>query len=77
VGGHCIPVYPHFLLADASKDELGLVRGGRHTNDSMAHSSIDALAAALGGLRGRRVLVLGASYREDVKEMAFSTAIPI
>ena len=77
VGGHCIPVYPHFLLADASKDELGLVRGGRLTNDSMAHSSIDALAGALGGLQGRRVLVLGASYREDVKEMAFSTAIPI
>ena len=30
-----------------------------------------------GGLTGRRVLVLGASYREDVKELAFSTAFPI
>ena len=77
VGGHCIPVYPHFLLADASEDELGLVREGRSTNDAMAHSSIEALSAALGGLEGRRVLVLGASYREDVKEMAFSSAIRI
>ena len=31
----------------------------------------------LGTLEGRRVLVLGASYREDVKELAFSTAIPL
>lgn len=77
VGGHCIPVYPRFLLADAADDELGLVRGGRATNDAMARHSVDGLAAALGGLQGRRVLVLGASYRENVKEMAFSTAIPI
>jgi nucleotide sugar dehydrogenase len=77
VGGHCIPVYPRFLLADAAKDELGLVRDGRNTNDAMARHSVDALAAALGGLEDRRVLVLGASYREDVKEMAFSTAIPV
>ena len=77
VGGHCIPVYPQFLLADAADGELGLVRDGRAVNDAMARLSIQALAAALGGLEGRRVLVLGASYRENVKEMAFSSAIPI
>jgi nucleotide sugar dehydrogenase len=77
VGGHCIPVYPRFLLADAADGELGIVRDGRAVNDAMARLSVDALAAALGGLEGRRVLVLGASYRENVKEMAFSTAIPI
>jgi UDP-N-acetyl-D-mannosaminuronate dehydrogenase len=70
-------VYPHFLLGDAIAGELGLVRGGRTTNDAMARLSVDALATALGGLQGRRVLVLGASYRENVKELAFSTAIPI
>jgi nucleotide sugar dehydrogenase len=77
VGGHCIPVYPHFLLGDAVDGELALVRGGRKTNDAMAKRSVDALAAALGGLDGKRVLVLGVSYREDVKELAFSSAIPI
>jgi UDP-N-acetyl-D-mannosaminuronate dehydrogenase len=70
-------VYPHFLLADATKDELALPRISRATNDAMADRALDALAGALGGLEGRRVLVLGASYREDVKEMAFSTAIPL
>jgi nucleotide sugar dehydrogenase len=77
VGGHCIPVYPHFLLGDAAEGELGLVRDSRTTNDAMARRSVDALATALGGLRDKRVLVLGASYRENVKELAFSTAAPI
>ncbi len=77
VGGHCIPVYPHFLLGDAVDGELAMVRLSRETNDGMASVAIETLASALGGLNGRRVLVLGASYREDVKELAFSTAIPI
>ncbi|TMF53528.1 MAG: nucleotide sugar dehydrogenase [Chloroflexi bacterium] len=77
VGGHCIPVYPHFMLADASHDELELPRISRRINDQMVDLSIESLAAALGGLKGRRVLVLGVSYREDVKELAFTTAIPL
>ena len=77
VGGHCIPVYPHFLLGDATNGELSLVREGRETNDRMASVGIGLLEQALGGLDGRRVLVLGASYREDVKELAFSTVFPI
>ena len=77
VGGHCIPVYPHFLLGDARDGELSLVRDGRRTNDHMAEVEIAQLDRALGGLGSRAVLVLGASYREDVKELAFSTAFPI
>jgi nucleotide sugar dehydrogenase len=77
VGGHCIPVYPHFLLADASNGELSLVRDGRITNDRMAEVGIRQLETLLEGLRGRRVLVLGAAYREDVKELAFSTVFPV
>ena len=75
VGGHCIPVYPLFLTNDAGDDELSLVRDGRRTNDHMAEVGVRQLDEALGGLAGRKVLVLGASYREDVKELAFSTAI--
>jgi UDP-N-acetyl-D-mannosaminuronate dehydrogenase len=77
VGGHCIPVYPHFLLSDAGDDELSLIRDGRRTNDGMARLGIERLERVLGGLRSRRVLVLGAAYREDVKELAFSTVYPI
>lgn len=77
VGGHCIPVYPHFLLDDAKKDELELVRTGRATNDAMVDICVARLERFFGSLDGRTVLVLGASYRENVKELAFSTAIPL
>jgi nucleotide sugar dehydrogenase len=77
VGGHCIPVYPHFLLGDATDGELSMVRQGRQTNDGMAEVGIGRLRELLGDLRSKRVLVLGASYREDVKELAFSTAFSI
>jgi nucleotide sugar dehydrogenase len=77
VGGHCIPVYPLFLLSDAGEDELSLIRDGRRTNDHMAEVCVRRLDEALGGLASRKVLLLGASYREDVKELAFSSAILI
>ncbi len=77
VGGHCIPVYPHFMLEDADDSELSLVRDSRQTNDHMAQVGVEQLERVLGDLRGRRVLVLGAAYREDVKELAFSTAFPV
>jgi nucleotide sugar dehydrogenase len=77
VGGHCIPVYPWFLLAGTTDGELELARISRATNDAMVDRALESLSAALGGLEGKRVLVLGASYRADVKELAFSTAIPL
>ena len=77
VGGHCIPVYPHCLLNDAVNGELELVRVGRSTNDGMASVALKELSEALGGLKNRRVLVLGVAYRENVKELAFSSAIPV
>ena len=77
VGGHCIPVYPHFLLSDSTDGELDLVRTARAINDGMAEKCVAWLAEALGDLDRKRVLVLGLSYREDVKELAFSTALSV
>jgi nucleotide sugar dehydrogenase len=77
VGGHCIPVYPHFLLSNSANGELDLVRVARKVNDGMAARSLRWLGDALGGLEGKRVLVLGVSYREDVKELSFSTALAV
>lgn len=74
VGGHCIPVYPHFLLKDATDGELEMLRQARATNDGMASIAVARLSSALGHLAGRRILVLGLSYREDVKELAHSVA---
>lgn len=74
VGGHCIPVYPYFLINAAQGDEMSIPIESRRVNDSMAEWSLDKLNKALGGLEGKRVLIFGLAYRENVKETAFSAA---
>ncbi len=73
VGGHCIPVYPYFLLEGA--EEAQLPRAARRINDAMARYAVDRLAEALGDLSGRTVLILGLSYRPNIKEAAYSSTL--
>ncbi|WP_338204974.1 nucleotide sugar dehydrogenase [Candidatus Nephthysia bennettiae] len=73
VGGHCIPVYPYFLLKDSEAD-LGLPSRARVVNDGMAAYAADRLEDVIGPLAGRSVLILGAAYRGGVREHAFSSA---
>ena len=75
VGGHCIPVYPHFLLE--REPSLQLVADARRINDEQTHLAVEMTREHLGGLDGRTVLVLGLTYRAGVKELAFSRAIPL
>jgi len=71
VGGHCLPVYPHFLPQDAG---LSLPAAARAINDSMAGYAVERLEQAIGSLRGATVLILGLAYRPNVKEAANSSA---
>ena len=75
VGGHCIPVYPHFLLSRAP--EMTLVDASRKANDGQVDRAIAAIERDLGSLDGAEVLVLGLTYRHGVKELAYSRAIPL
>lgn len=77
VGGHCIPVYPRFLLEAARNGELSLVQSAKTADAAMPDVYLQLLSQALGGLRGKSVIVLGVSYRPDVKESAFSAAFPL
>lgn len=70
VGGHCIPVYPRFLLQNVPDAQLPRV--ARDVNDAAPGHAVQRLSDELGGLHEARVVVLGAAYRGDVKEMAFS-----
>lgn len=74
VGGHCIPVYPRLYLS--GDPNAGLPALARQVNESMPGYAVARLEGALGGLEGRAVVVLGASYRGDVKELAFSGVFP-
>ena len=65
VGGHCIPVYPHFLLvAGAGAGARRRCRGGRTTARSGV--AIEALQQELGGLEG----VAGPRPRADLPRTA-------
>ncbi len=75
VGGHCIPVYPHFLLSRAP--EMELVELSRRVNDGQIGLAIRTIQKSLGGLEGVPVLVLGLTYRDGVKELAYSRALPL
>jgi nucleotide sugar dehydrogenase len=70
VGGHCIPVYPYFLAGP----DTGLINEARRINDNMARVAVQRLADALGTLEAATVVVLGLSYRANVKESRHSSA---
>ena len=74
VGGHCIPVYPRLYLY--TDPEATIVRTAREANMTMPGYAIGLAEGVLGDLKGRRVVVLGASYRGRVKETAFSGVFP-
>jgi nucleotide sugar dehydrogenase len=72
VGGHCIPVYPQlYLLGDPGAE---IVSSARKINSEMPSYAISQIREKFGGLNGTKVLVLGASYRAGVKEVAYSGA---
>ena len=70
VGGHCIPIYPRFYLWN---DPLAtVVSSARAANAAMPAHAVKLLADSFGNLTGKKVTVLGISYRGGVKESAFS-----
>jgi nucleotide sugar dehydrogenase len=70
VGGHCIPVYPRFY--ESNDPEAQLPVSARSANESMPAHAVSLLRRVLGNLTGKCVVVLGAAYRGDVKEVAYS-----
>jgi nucleotide sugar dehydrogenase len=73
VGGHCIPVYPHFITQSFDAPLISL---SREINDAMADHGVERLEEALGGsLQGKTVLILGLAYRGGVKESELSSAL--
>ncbi len=70
VGGHCIPVYPHFYLQ--GHPEATIVSEARQVNKSAPANAISQIVEAFGPLSGKKVAILGLAYRGGVKESAFS-----
>ncbi|WP_136718006.1 nucleotide sugar dehydrogenase [Halorientalis salina] len=79
VGGHCIPVYPHFVMNRA--EETPLLRTARQVNDGMPDHTVavteSLLSAAGRSLDDATVLVLGLTYRPGVEETRFAPAFDV
>ncbi len=83
VGGHCIPVYPWFLINKAKELGInpGLLRQARYINDSMPFHTVDLVIRCLNAqnksIKGSKISLLGVSFRADVKETRFATSLQI
>ncbi len=75
VGGHCIGVDPYYLTYKA--EQLGyharVINSGRYVNDSMgfyiAKQTVKKIIAAKKNLTVSRVLVMGATFKENVNDI--------
>ncbi len=72
VGGHCTPVYPYFLINNFKNAGLDfdLASRSRAINDGMASH---AVKLAMSAVNKKSALILGLSFRPNIKEDTFST----
>jgi UDP-N-acetyl-D-mannosaminuronic acid dehydrogenase len=67
VGGHCIPVDPHFL-ANANPFVAELIATSRRVNERMPEIVVRHVAELLPASVGARVALLGASFKANVED---------
>lgn len=83
VGGHCIGVDPYYLTHKA--ESLGyharVINSGRYVNDSMgfyvAKTAVKKIIAAGKNISKARVLVMGATFKENVSDIRNSKVADI
>lgn len=77
VGGHCIAVDPWFIVSQAP-DLVNLIRVARQTNDEQPNYIVGLLQQLTrSALRGKKVAVLGLSYKGNVDDDRESPSISI
>ena len=83
VGGHCIGVDPYYLThkAESAGYHPQVILAGRRINDGMgvfvANRVVKRLVAGGGVVRGARVLVLGATFKENCPDVRNSRVFDI
>ena len=76
VGGHCISVDPWFLV-QAAPDNTPLIHTARVKNDSQPKHVVNVIRKILGGLKNKKVAILGLAYKPDVDDLRESPAVKI
>jgi UDP-N-acetyl-D-galactosamine dehydrogenase len=83
VGGHCIGVDPYYLTHKAQQAgyHSKVITSGRYVNDSMggyiAKQTVKKIIAQGRHIQDARVLVMGATFKEDVSDIRNSKVIDV
>jgi UDP-N-acetyl-D-galactosamine dehydrogenase len=83
VGGHCIPVDPYYLTYAVRRagHEPELILAGRHVNDAIpghvASETVRLLEAAGRPIGKSLILVLGLTFKEEVRDTRNSGAVTL
>ena len=83
VGGHCIGVDPYYLTHKAKQAgyHTKIINSGRYVNDSMGFyigkQTVKKILARGKHIQDAKVLVLGATFKEDVTDIRNSKVIDI
>ena len=75
IGGHCLPVYPHLVVNEM--DDFSLLKNSIEINEGLPKHSIEIIKKFSGPLAGKKIAILGLSYRGNVKEDRFSPTYEI
>jgi UDP-N-acetyl-D-glucosamine dehydrogenase len=70
IGGHCIPVDPHYLQQEAVKVGLPskFIDLTSEINADMPGHLISAVGRKLGGLSGKKCLLIGVTYKPNIAD---------
>lgn len=83
VGGHCIGVDPYYLTHKAKKKgyHAKIINSGRYVNDSMGFyigkQTVKKILARGKNIMDARVLVMGATFKEDVSDIRNSKVVDV
>lgn len=83
VGGHCIGVDPYYLTHKAKKTgyHAKVINSGRYVNDSMGFyigkQTVKKILAQGKNIMDARVLIMGATFKEDVSDIRNSRVIDV
>jgi len=76
IGGHCIPVDPLYLQKNAQdvNNSSKYIETSEAQNHLMPKYSVERLEKLFGSLKGKKVLVVGISYKPDIADTRESPA---
>lgn len=83
VGGHCVGVDPYYLVHKAMQTgyHSKVITSGRYVNDSMGYyigkQTVKKILAQGKSIQNAKVLVMGATFKEDVTDIRNSKVIDI